>query len=70
MFTGIDLVFSFLNGLLYYPAFVSCFFPLMGYYGARHYNFCCLYAYAGYIGLVTVVRGYRYSLLAQRYTFR
>ena len=68
MFTGIDLFFSILNGLLYYPAFVSCIFPLMGYYGARRYNFCCLYAYAGYIGLVTFVRGYLLFAATDWYT--
>jgi hypothetical protein len=58
MFAGIDLFFSLLNGLFYFPAFVSCIFPLIGYYGARNYNFCCLYMYAGYIAAAAFFRGY------------
>lgn len=58
MFTGIDLFFALLNGLMYWPAIVSCVFPLAGYYGAHNYNFCCLYTYVAYLGVATVARGW------------
>ena len=58
MFAGIDLFFNLLNGFFYLPALISCMFPLLGYCGAKKFNFCFSYTYCVYLILSLISRAF------------